>query len=50
MFGTCDPADIACQIDDFCMSALRSRVADTLFYESSQGAVREVLLADGQRV
>ncbi len=50
VFGTTDPYQIACLIDAFCQKELDAAVVDYLFYESSQGAVCGVCLADGRRV
>ena len=50
VFGTTDPARIACLIDGFCQKELGAAVADYLFYESSIGAVCGVCLMDGRRV
>lgn len=50
VFGTTDPAQIACLIDGFCQKELGTAVADYLFYESSIGAVCGMRLMDGRRV
>ncbi len=50
VFGTTDPHQIAHLIDAFCQKELAATVVDYLFYESSQGAVCGVRLADGRRV
>jgi hypothetical protein len=50
IFGTTDPVDIARQVNTFCLTELGSSVAECLFYESSQGAVFGLHLANGQRV
>jgi len=50
IFGTADAAHIAAQFFDICVSALGSRPAKMLFYQSSVGAVAGLELADGRRV
>jgi hypothetical protein len=50
VFGTTDPHKIACLIDTFCQEELGAHIADSLFYESSVGAVCGVRLVDGRRV
>ena len=50
VFGTTDPRQIAYLIDAFCQKELAAPVADYLFYESSQGAVCGVRLANGRRI
>ncbi|MDB5077790.1 MAG: hypothetical protein JWO42_3969 [Chloroflexi bacterium] len=50
MYGSADPAEIARRVDTFCATYLGSPIDTYLFYESSQGGVSGVLLADGRRV
>lgn len=50
IFGTADPVRIAAEFADICAAALNSRPAQTLFYQSSVGAVAGLELEDGRRV
>ena len=50
IFGTVDSTEIARNVDAFCLAELGSRIAGYLFYESSQGSVIGVQLADNRRV
>lgn len=50
IFGTADAAHIAAQFAEVCFSALDSPPAQTLFYQSSVGAVAGIELEDGRRV
>src|SRR6266705_3317335 len=50
IFGTADPTQIATCVDAFCLNEIGSAIAEYLFYESSQGAVFGLLLADGRRI
>ena len=50
IFGTGNGQKIAHYLNTFCEQTLHSSIAAYLFYESSQGAVCGVQLADGRRV
>ncbi len=50
IFNTADPAHIAQAVDAFCSTELGSAIAEYLFYESSQGSVIGLRLADNLRV
>lgn len=50
IFGTADPTQIATYVDAFCLNEIGSAIAEYLFYESSQGAVFGLHLADGRRI
>lgn len=50
VFETTDSDKIAAILDDFCQRELSSPVAEFLFFESSQGAVCGIELADGRRI
>jgi hypothetical protein len=50
IFGSGDARVIAVEIDRFCRDELGGAVARPLLYETSQGAVAGVELADGRRV
>jgi hypothetical protein len=50
IFNTADPAQIAQAVDAFCSTELGSAIAEYLFYESSQGAVIGLRLADNRHV
>lgn len=50
IYGFDDAKAIASAIDEFCKREVGASVANTLFYQSSIGAVAGVLLADGRRV
>jgi Phosphotransferase enzyme family len=50
IFGTVDSTEIARNVDAFCSTELGSPIAEYLFYESSQGSVIGLRLADNWRV
>jgi Phosphotransferase enzyme family len=50
IFNSADPAKIVQTVDAFCSTELGSAIAECLFYESSQGSVIGLRLADNRRV
>jgi len=50
LYGSGDARAIAVEIDRFCRDELGGAVARPLLYETSQGSVAAVELADGRRV
>jgi hypothetical protein len=50
IFNSADPTQIAQTVDAFCSTELGSAIAEYLFYESSQGSVIGLRLADNRRV
>jgi len=50
IFGSTDPQFIAQRINAFCISELDSPLAETVFFEASQGLVFGLQLQDGRRV
>jgi hypothetical protein len=49
IFGSADPEFIAERFNAFCLSELGSPLAETVFFEASQGLVFGLQLRDGRR-